>query len=66
MRNIEEIIEHLSNSNNFFKLKDLISSIDNFLLLYNSKNKFDLNRMWLKLIGIDFYLIIIEKNFDPC
>ena len=43
-------------SQSFFKLKETISSIENFLLLFNPNNKYDLCRYWQRLE---------EKGFDP-
>ena len=40
----------------YFNLKDTISDIESFLLLFNPANKFDLCRYWQ----------VLEKNgFDP-
>jgi hypothetical protein len=40
----------------YFKLKEIISSIENFLLMFNPNNKYELSRYWQKLE---------EKGFDP-
>ena len=47
---------HLFRSNSYFKLKETVSSIENFLLMFNPNNKYDLCRYWQKLE---------EKGFDP-
>lgn len=41
---------------NFFRLKEVISIIENFLLLFNPNNKYDLCRYWQCLE---------ENGFDP-
>lgn len=56
IRKLEEQTYHLYASRNYFKLKENISSIENFLLLFNPNNKYDLSRYWQKLE---------EKGFDP-
>ena len=43
-------------SHSYFKLKECISNIENFLLLFNPNNKYDLCRYWQRLE---------EKGFDP-
>jgi hypothetical protein len=43
-------------SKSYFKLKEVISIIENFLLLFNPNNKYDLCRYWQKLE---------EHGFDP-
>jgi hypothetical protein len=40
----------------YFKLKEIVSAIENFLLLFNPNNKYDLCRYWQKLE---------EQGFDP-
>ena len=44
------------NSKSYFKLKETVSIIENFLLLFNPDNKFDLCHQWQKLL---------ENGFDP-
>ena len=41
---------------NYFRLKEIISIIENFLLLFNPNNKYDLCRYWQTLE---------EHGFDP-
>ena len=41
---------------NYFRLKGMVSNIENFLLLFNPHNKYELSRYWQKLE---------EKGFDP-
>lgn len=43
-------------SKSYFKLKEIVSSIENFLLMFNPNNKYELSRYWQKLE---------EKGFDP-
>jgi hypothetical protein len=56
IRKLEEQTYHLFVSKSYFKLKEAVSSIENFLLLFNPNNKYDLCRYWQ----------ILEQNgFDP-
>lgn len=55
-RKLEEQTFHLFNSKSYFKLKETVSIIENFLLLFNPDNKFDLCHQWQKLL---------ENGFDP-
>lgn len=56
IRKLEEQTYHLYKSGSYFKLKEIISAIENFLLLFNPNNKYDLCRYWQKLE---------ENGFDP-
>ncbi|CAD8161669.1 unnamed protein product [Paramecium pentaurelia] len=56
IRKLEEETFHLFSAKNYFKLKEVISIIENFLLLFNPNNKYDLCRYWQKLE---------ENGFDP-
>ncbi|EGR26947.1 TPR repeat protein [Ichthyophthirius multifiliis] len=56
IRKLEEQTYHLFMSKNYFKLKETISTIENFLLLFNPNNKYDLCRYWQALE---------EQGFDP-
>lgn len=56
IRKLEEHTFHLFMSKSYFKLKEVISIIENFLLLFNPNNKYDLCRYWQKLE---------EHGFDP-
>ena len=56
IRKLEEQTYHLYVSKCYFKLKEKISNIENFLLLFNPANKYDFSRYWQKLE---------EKGFDP-
>jgi hypothetical protein len=56
IRKLEEQTYHLYMSKSFFKLKETVSIIENFLLLFNPNNKYDLCRYWQKLE---------ENGFDP-
>jgi hypothetical protein len=49
LRKLEEETYQLYNAKSYFKLKEIISDIENFLLLFNSYNKYDLCRYWQKL-----------------
>ena len=55
-RKLEEQTHHLFISRSYFKLKETISIIEHFLLLFNPHNKFDLCHYWEKLL---------ENGFDP-
>ena len=46
IRKLEEQTFHLFKSKSYFELKELISAIENFLLLFNPNNKYDLCRFW--------------------
>ncbi len=56
IRKLEEQTFHLYFSKSFFKLKETVSIIENFLLLFNPHNKFDLCHYWQTLL---------ENGFDP-
>ena len=56
VRKLEEQTYHLFMAKSYFKLKEIISTIENFLLLFNPNNKYDLCRYWQKLE---------EQGFDP-
>ena len=56
IRKLEEQTYHLFVSKSYFKLKEIVSSIENFLLMFNPNNKYELSRYWQKLE---------EKGFDP-
>jgi len=56
VRQLEEQTLHLFNSKSYFKLKETVSIIENFLLLFNSNTKYTLCRYWQTLE---------EKGFDP-
>jgi hypothetical protein len=56
VRKLEEQTFHLYMSKAYFKLKEIVSNIENFLLLFNPNNKYDLCRYWQKLE---------EQGFDP-
>lgn len=56
IRKLEEQTYHLMCGESYFKLKEAVSNIENFLLLFNPSNKFELCRYWQKLE---------EKGFDP-
>lgn len=56
VRKLEEQTYHLFCGEAYFKLKEAISNIENFLLLFNPNNKYELCRYWEKLE---------QKGFDP-
>ena len=56
IRKLEEQTYHLFCGEEFFKLKEAVSNIENFLLLFNPNNKYELCRYWEKLE---------LKGFDP-
>ncbi len=56
VRQLEEQTMHLFNSHSYFKLKETVSIIENFLLLFNSNTKYTLCRYWQMLE---------ENGFDP-
>ncbi|CAD8176209.1 unnamed protein product [Paramecium pentaurelia] len=56
IRKLEEQTYHLFMAKTYFKLKEIVSAIENFLLLFNPNNKYDLCRYWQKLE---------EQGFDP-
>lgn len=56
LRKLEEETHHLFQCKAYFRLKEAVSSIENFLLLFNPRNKYELCRYWQ----------ILEVNgFDP-
>ena len=55
-RKLEEQTYHLFISKSYFRLKETVSIIEHFLLLFNPHNKFDLCHYWQKLL---------ENGFDP-
>lgn len=56
VRQLEEQTLHLYLSQSYFKLKETVSIIENFLLLFNSNTKYTLCRYWQTLE---------ENGFDP-
>ncbi len=56
LRKLEEETYHLFQCKAYFKLKEAVTNIENFLLLFNPRNKYDLCRYWQ----------VLEQNgFDP-
>jgi hypothetical protein len=49
VRKLEEETFQLYSAGNYFKLKEVISDIENFLLLFNPYTKYDLCRYWQRL-----------------
>lgn len=56
LRQLEELTGNLYLAGDFFQLKQKISSIDNFLLLFNEVTKYELFKFWKRLE---------EKGYDP-
>jgi hypothetical protein len=56
IRTLEEQTNNYYLANDFFQLKQTISSIENFILLFNESIKYDLFKFWKKLE---------EKGYDP-
>ena len=56
VRKLEEQTYHLCCGKSYFKLKEAVSNIENFLLLFNPNNKYELCRYWQRLE---------ERGFDP-
>ena len=56
LRKLEEQTNNLFSSKDYFSLKQKISSIENFIILYNEKTKYDLFKFWGKLE---------KKGYDP-
>ena len=54
IRKLEELTNHLYTANEYFLLKQCISDIENFVLLFNSFTKYDLCRYWQALECHDF------------
>lgn len=73
LRILEEQTNNYFAAEEFFNLKQIISKIDVFIILYNEKNKFDLFKFWwkLELKGYDpVYeynktLSLFEMHFNP-
>lgn len=56
IRKLEEQTSNLYHSEDYFSLKQKISSIDNFIVLFSENTKFELFRFWKKLE---------QKGYDP-
>lgn len=56
IRKLEEQTSNLYHSEDYFSLKQKISSIDNFIILFSENTKFELFRFWKKLE---------QKGYDP-
>jgi len=55
LRKLEEETYHLFQCKSYFKLKEAVTNIENFLLLFNPRNKYELCRYWqtLEINGFD-------------
>lgn len=56
VRKLEEQIHVLSEAKEWFQLKQIVSTIENFLILFNPVHKYVLGKCWENLIG---------QNYDP-
>lgn len=56
LRKLEEQTRHLFEAGALFKLKETISIVEHFLLLFNPVDKFELCCFWERLL---------ENGFDP-
>ena len=56
VRKLEEHIHVLSEAKEWFQLKQIVSTIENFLILFNPVHKYVLGKCWENLIG---------QNYDP-
>lgn len=56
VRKLEEHIHVLSEAKEWFQLKQIVSTIENFLILFNPVHKYVLGKCWEGLIG---------QNYDP-
>jgi hypothetical protein len=56
IRKLEEQTFHLFMAKNYFMLKEIVSEVENFLLLFNPYNKYDLCKYWQ---------LLEDKYFDP-
>ncbi len=56
IRKLEELSYHLYGCKSYFNLKEVVANIENFLLLFNPNNKFELCRYWQ---------LLEQKGFDP-
>ena len=59
LRNLEERTYHLNKAKTnqaYFSLKEILSNIENFLLLFNPVNKFNLSLYWS---------ILVDKGLGP-
>jgi hypothetical protein len=62
IRKLEEICGHFYKSKDYLALKQTVSQIDNFLLLFNQNTKYDLYRYWLTLGEKNDYDPVVEYN----
>lgn len=56
IRKLEEETFHLYKSQSYFRLKESVVNVENFLLLFNPNTKYDLCRYWQ---------VLETKGFDP-
>ena len=57
IRKLEEISFQLFMSKSYFKLKESVANIENFLLLFNPNTKYDLYQFWQRLEEKGYYSI---------
>lgn len=73
IRKLEEQTYHYFKAGNSFQLKQVISKVENFLLLFNPVNKYDLCRFWQMLESKEYdpvveynkNLELFEMHFQP-
>ena len=56
VRKLEELIYSLTESKSWFQLKQIVSAVENFLILFNPEHKFGLGICWSNLIS---------QHYDP-
>ncbi|CAD8127534.1 unnamed protein product [Paramecium sonneborni] len=61
IRKLEEQTFQLFSAKNYFQLKEIISIIENFLLLFNPSNEYDLCKYW-QLLEENGYDPVLEYN----
>jgi hypothetical protein len=73
IRKLEEETYHLYHCKDFFVLKQVVSNIENFLLLFNPINKYELCRYWQALeahgydpvVEFNKAVELFEMNYQP-
>lgn len=56
LRKVDELLHHLYESKKWMQLKDLLTRLEVFVIMYSSICKIDLYMYWIKLV---------EQHFDP-
>ena len=73
VRKLEEQLYHLLACRNYFQVKQLLSTIENFLILFNPGNKLALFEAWAQLVAAGYDPVIeysksfelFEMNYQP-